>query len=90
MSDLSTQRVVINNELGLHLRAAGAVVQLACKFDSDIKLQHGRVEANAKSIMSVLSLAAGRGAELLIVAQGNDGAAAVDKLAHLIQAGFLP
>lgn len=80
--------VTITNDLGLHLRAAGALVQLASAFDSDIVLKHGPTEANAKSIMSVLSLAAGKGTNLLLTAEGADAQTAIDKLAHLIEDGF--
>jgi phosphocarrier protein HPr len=84
----ASRQVRIRNDLGLHLRAAGALVQLACKFTAEIKLQRGEVEANAKSIMSVLSLAAAKGVELCIVAEGEDAAQAVEGLTALIEAGF--
>ena len=82
------QTVRIVNDLGLHLRAAGALVQLASSFHSDIVLRRGTTEANAKSIMSVLSLAAGKGAELSLKADGGDAKKAVEALKNLIEAGF--
>ena len=85
----SAQRSVqISNDLGLHLRAAGALVQLASRFRSDIWLSKGTVEANAKSIMSVLSLAAGKGAKLTLRATGEDAQDAIAALAQLVEAGF--
>lgn len=81
-----TVRIV--NDLGLHLRAAGALVQLASSFKSDIVLKRGPTDANAKSIMSVLSLAAGKGAELTLSAVGDDAEQAIAALAKLIEAGF--
>jgi phosphotransferase system HPr (HPr) family protein len=51
-------------------------------------LNRGTTEANAKSIMSVLSLAAGKGAELTLSAQGDDAERALDSMAALIEAGF--
>ncbi len=79
----------IGNDLGLHLRAAGALVQRACAFTAEITLCHGRLEANAKSIMSVLSLAAAKGVELEICAVGDDADAAAAALQQLIEAGFV-
>ena len=88
MKPSADKKVCIVNDLGLHLRAAGALVQLASRFDSDIVLRRGSTEANAKSIMSVLSLAAGKGVELELIAQGNDAEVAIESLAQLIGAGF--
>jgi phosphotransferase system HPr (HPr) family protein len=88
LSGTANRQVRIRNDLGLHLRAAGALVQLACKFTAEVKLQRGEVEANAKSIMSVLSLAAAKGVQLCIVAEGDDAVEAVDALTALIEAGF--
>lgn len=85
---MADKKVCIVNDLGLHLRAAGALVQVASQFDSDIVLRRGTTEANAKSIMSVLSLAAGKGVELMLSAQGDDAEVAVAQLSKLIEAGF--
>ena len=90
MSDPLQVTVTIRNDLGLHLRAAGALVQLASRFQAEIRLRRGSTEANAKSIMSVLSLAAGKGVELVLSAEGDDAAAAVAALAGLVEGGFLP
>ena len=88
MSAKINQQVRIQNNLGLHLRAAGALVQLAGKFHSDIQLQHGKLTANAKSIMGVLSLAAAKGTTLTICADGIDAQQAVASLVELIEQGF--
>ncbi len=89
MSAAAEKKVKIQNDLGLHLRAAGALVQVASRFQAEIRLKRGATEANAKSIMSVLSLAAGKGVELVLSAEGDDAKDAVDKLAKLIEAGFV-
>lgn len=88
MSTQAEGKVRITNDLGLHLRAAGAVVQVASRFDAEIRLKRGNSEANAKSIMSVLSLAAGKGVELTIIADGADAQEAVTSLITLIDGGF--
>lgn len=80
--------VRIINELGLHLRAAGALVQLAERFDAEIWLHRGATRINAKSIMSVLSLAAGKGVVLDVVAEGSDAEAAAEAIGQLIAGGF--
>jgi phosphocarrier protein len=88
VSDLVQQTVEIKNDLGLHLRAAGALVQVASRFDCEVWLKRGSADANAKSIMSVLSLAAGKGTQLLVVARGTDAPEAVSAVAALIDGGF--
>ena len=88
MKSTATQKVTINNDLGLHLRAAGILVQVATGFISEVTLRRGATEANAKSIMSVLSLAAGKGVELTLDAEGDDAQAAVAALTQLIDGGF--
>jgi phosphotransferase system HPr (HPr) family protein len=76
----------------LHLRAAGVLVQLAGGFKAEITLSRegatASQRANAKSIMSVLALAAGRGTELIIEAEGADAEPAVEALSGLIARGF--
>lgn len=78
----------ICNDLGLHLRAAGLLVQVATRYGCEQWLRKGQTEANAKSIMSVLSLAAGRGTQLSVVAVGDDAAGAAEALVKLIESGF--
>lgn len=80
--------MVIVNRLGLHARAAAKLVKLAAGFGCSIELLHGRRRANAKSIMGVLMLAATRGTELTITADGEDAAAALAALEALIQRRF--
>ena len=81
-------RFEIRNKLGMHARAAAEFVQLANKYDAEIKVRKGDTEANGKSIMSVLSLAAGKGSELEIVAEGSDAEEAVAAIMVLIEHNF--
>lgn len=80
----------IINPLGLHARAAAQLVRLAGQFKSKIRLMRldNDVEADAKSILSVLTLAAAKGVELLIEADGEDQDKAIDALSRLINSGF--
>ena len=80
--------VKIVNDLGLHLRAAGVLVQVASNYDAEVWLEYNGQRANAKSIMSVLSLAASCGAELKMLAQGHDAEAALEALTILIDNKF--
>lgn len=80
----------IDNELGLHARAAARLVKLASTFSSDVKL--GRDGAHefidGKSILGLLLLGAAKGTELRVTAQGPDAEAAVDAIGELIQNRF--
>ncbi len=80
--------VLIVNDLGIHLRAAGALVQLAGRFQAEIWIEHREMRVNGKSIMSVLSLAAGKGSEVIVSAEGEDAEQAVGAVCNLIERGF--
>lgn len=84
----ATRRVVIVNPQGLHARPAHALVTVASRFASDIQLIRDGEVADAKSILSLLTLAAESGAELTIRANGTDAREAVDALESLIANGF--
>lgn len=64
--------ITIINKLGLHARAASKLVGTASRFESQIMLNRSGQEADAKSIMSVLMLAASQGTELTIIVNGAD------------------
>ena len=85
MSELRRQ-VTIVNELGLHARAASKLVQLASKYPVEVQIGRDDMMVNAKSIMGVLMLAAAKGTELVLLANGDDtpAAAALDALVSLI------
>lgn len=80
--------VTIINKLGLHARAAAKFVGLASQYSSDIKLAKNTAEINGKSILGVMMLAAAKGAELELIADGNDEAAAVEAIEALINRRF--
>lgn len=85
------ERVVrINNTLGLHARAAAQLVRLAAGFSCRVTIRRNDtgVEANAKSILSVLHIAAGFGISLTIVTDGPDEAAAIEAIERLFLDGF--
>lgn len=80
--------VTIVNKLGLHARAASRLVNCASGFAADIRLVKGTRSVNGKSIMGVLTLAAARGTELVIEADGADERLALDAVADLIAERF--
>lgn len=80
--------VTIRNALGLHARPAGVLSQAANQFSSSIYIQKGLMKVNAKSIMGVMMLAASRGTQLTIRAEGPDETEAADTLSNLVESGF--
>lgn len=84
------QRVTITNRLGLHARAAAQLVRTANRFQSFLRVERmdGSATADAKSILSVLMLAASRGTELRLFADGADESEAIEALISLFADGF--
>ncbi|UCB53667.1 MAG: HPr family phosphocarrier protein [Candidatus Zixiibacteriota bacterium] len=82
------REIQVTNKLGLHARPAAMLVQTASKFKSEIKLKKEDLEANAKSILSVMMLAAEVGSYVIIKAQGEDEEQAVEALAKLFEEKF--
>jgi phosphocarrier protein len=78
----------IVNKLGLHARASAKLTQLAGAFQCDIWLSRSGRRVNAKSIMGVMMLAAGKGTTVVIEADGTDADAAIDALLKLIRDKF--
>jgi len=74
----------IVNKLGLHARASAKLTQLASGFQSDIWLTRNGRRVNAKSIMGVMMLAAGKGATIGIETSGSDAEAALQAILGLI------
>ncbi|WP_178198254.1 phosphocarrier protein HPr [Ligilactobacillus sp. Marseille-Q7487] len=64
-------------ETGIHARPATLLVQAASKFNSDITLEYNGKSVNLKSIMGVMSLGVGQGADVTISAEGADEAEAI-------------
>ncbi len=82
------QEFEIINKLGLHARASAKFTQLAAKFKSDVWLTRNGRRINAKSIMGVMMLAAGKGAKVLLEADGPDEKACIAALGGLINDKF--
>jgi phosphotransferase system HPr (HPr) family protein len=80
--------VKIVNKYGLHARPAMQFVELANKFNSQIQVSNGTLTVDAKSIMSVMRLAATQGTVLTIRADGSDNEQALQALESLVTEGF--
>ena len=79
---------LIVNRLGLHARAAAKLTHIASGFQSEIWLSRSGRRVNAKSIMGVMMLAAGKGSTVTIQADGADADAALDAITKLIADRF--
>lgn len=82
------QEVEIINKLGLHARAAAKLVSTAAAYGSSVKIEFAGQSADAKSIMSVMMLAAAKGSVINIRCEGDDEEAALTALLELINDYF--
>lgn len=91
---MKESKVIVNNKVGLHARPASLFVQEATKYKSDIKVSthdpdtNELREANAKSILGVLTLGVFQGMEITIRAEGEDEENAVAALLALVEKNF--
>ncbi len=84
---LSAELTIVN-KLGLHARAAAKLTQVANSFNSDVWLSRNGRRVNAKSIMGVMMLAAGKGASIGVQAEGADAEAALEAMRRLVADKF--
>ncbi len=82
------QSFTIINKLGLHARAAAKFVQTSSKFKSDIRVSRNSRQVNGKSIMGVMMLAAAKGTDILVTADGDDAKQALQTIDALINDFF--
>ena len=83
-----SRTLTICNRRGLHARAAAKFVTLAERFGASVDVVHNGQDVSARSIMGLMMLGAGKGAEIEIRAEGWDAKEALDALAELVTAGF--
>ena len=82
------REVPLLHKTGLHLRAAGRFAETAARFASEVHLAVGGRKVNAKSVLDILTLGAGPGIQLRIVAEGPDAGEALDELEQLVRSNF--
>ncbi len=88
MSEVVRREVTIINKLGLHARAAAKLVTLASGFEAEVRIRRDDREVDAKSIMGVMMLAAGKGTRLEVIATGPDAEVAAERLQALVRERF--
>ncbi|MCI2253276.1 phosphocarrier protein HPr [Domibacillus indicus] len=82
---MSKKTFTVTADTGIHARPATLLVQTASKYSSDINLEFNGKTVNLKSIMGVMSLGIGKGAEITISAEGSDEEAALQAIETLLQ-----
>ena len=85
---MQQREVEILNKLGLHARASAKLTQLAAKYQCDVFMSRASRKVNAKSIMGVMMLAAGKGSRVIVETEGPDEEEAIEALAALIGERF--
>jgi phosphocarrier protein HPr len=81
---MQQREVEIINKLGLHARASAKLTQLAAKYQCDVQMSRNGRKVNAKSIMGVMMLAAGKGAKVVVEVDGPDELEAMDAIVALV------
>jgi len=79
------KQFTVTADTGIHARPATLLVQTASRYTSDIQLGYKDKKVNLKSIMGVMSLGIGKGAEISITAQGNDEEEALASIQELFE-----
>lgn len=83
-----SKEIEVVNKLGLHARASSKLVQLANTFKSEIFIERNGRKANAKSIMSLMMLAASKGSQISIICSGEDEESALEQITKLFSDRF--
>ena len=87
-SPVAHRQVEITNGLGLHVRPAMKFVEMASRFQAEVRVRHNNNEFNGKSLLELTMMAAECGTRLVLEARGPDAAEAVEALAELVSARF--
>ncbi|HEX04256.1 MAG TPA: HPr family phosphocarrier protein [Bacteroidetes bacterium] len=86
---MKSKSIILRNKLGLHLRPASRIVKLAAKYrDTSVEISCEGESVNAKSILGIMALVAGSGAEIEIECEGPDEKACLDDLVELVNNKF--
>ncbi|MDR1523520.1 MAG: HPr family phosphocarrier protein [Endomicrobium sp.] len=80
--------ITVSNKMGLHARPAAMLVQVASKYQSSVKIIKDNFDIDAKSIMGIMTLAAGQGSQLKFVADGPDENEVLTELECLFKSNF--
>ena len=80
-----TQKVVIAETSGLHLRPAGQLCEISLKYQSKIQIKKGTSIANAKSVLGILAARVQQGDEIEIICEGADEVEALEAIVNIFQ-----
>ncbi|MDJ0761516.1 MAG: HPr family phosphocarrier protein [Myxococcota bacterium] len=80
--------LTIENDLGLHARAATMFVQITAKYDAEVFVEKDGREVNGKSIMGILTLVASKGSQICVRAEGPEAEQVIDALSDLVKTKF--
>jgi len=83
-----SRKVIVQNEVGLHARPAKNLVTELNKYHSEVHIEKDGYKINAKSIIGVLTLAAVKGTELTVIADGEDAEEVLDMVGRLFEQQF--
>ncbi len=83
-----TKKITVLNKLGIHARPAAQFVRVASRFHSDVTVEKDEERVDGKSIMGLMMLAVGCGAEINVTAEGEDEAEAIAALEQLVAEKF--
>ena len=81
---METIAVIIKDELGLHVKPAFRLAQLANSFKSELVIENNERMVNGKSVLEILTLSANKGSEIKLVIRGEDEKDAADRLKKLL------
>ena len=82
------KKFIIKNKLGLHARPAALLVQTANRFKCEVDVIKGRQKVNGKSIMGIMTLAAGIGTPITVRTSGEEALLALEEISKLISDNF--
>ena len=83
-----TKNLTVVNPSGLHLRPAGVLSQTAMKFKCDVLIEHAGKKIIAKSVLDVMAAGIKSGAEITLICDGEDEAAAMETISAAIESGL--
>jgi len=81
-------KYVITDDAGIHARPAGLLVKEVSKFQSDVKIKKGEKEVDAKRLFGIMGLAAKKGDEIIMTADGADETEAIAAIEEFLKANL--
>ena len=83
-----TRQVIVSNELGLHARSAAKIAKLAGRSKSSVWIQKGGTQADASSILDILTLECEKGTEITVGIENKSDSDILEAIVELVEGGF--